>query len=515
MPGWDKAITAIQIIVLIIIAMLYTEMARAHARFVVDSVTPPRSISDGIKTGPCGNFPRSQNPTTFDAGQQITVEWEETVNHPGYFRIAFSPANDQGFEDNVLYQVDDTQDDQNVPHNYSATITLPDTACEDCSLQLIQYMTERDPPTLYYSCADIRLVANIVPLDVQNLVAGNGNNEVSIAWQYPVSDGLQVLILQSSTAITSNPTSGQAYQFGDLVDSTTVAYVGNASQYVATGLTAGQTYYYKVFVFDQEYRYSPGIEVQQSVAEEVNDTQAPAPVQNFSAVAVNDTAELSWQNPVDDFYKVIVVWDTAPIITDPIASTRYDINDEIGTARVLFAGLGNMATIGNLNAGETYYFKIFSHDASFNYASGVESSVFLPINQIPQLSLALNQNSSPVAKVYQDRGPVTITVIIEDDNDVSQATISWGGTDSRLADTDALPDTLTFDPSVLPLGSYMVNVAVADNGNPPETGTLNMAIEVVSMDNDGSMGAGSVGHMGLLLFLLLLQRYYSSRTRKI
>ena len=194
MSGRNKIIAVAQLIVLMLIAMLYTEMARAHARFAVDSITPPRSDSAGIKTGPCGNIPRSQNPVVFTPGQQITVDWEETINHPGYYRIAFSPANDQGFDDNVLYQVDDNQDGSDVPHYYSATITLPDIECEDCSLQLIQYMTERDPPTLYYSCADIRLVADNPPPNVQNATSASGNNEISIAWQYPNTNDLQVLV---------------------------------------------------------------------------------------------------------------------------------------------------------------------------------------------------------------------------------------------------------------------------------------------------------------------------------
>ncbi|MGD8641888.1 MAG: hypothetical protein PVG89_14735, partial [Gammaproteobacteria bacterium] len=72
-------------------------MAYAHARFLTDGIVPPRSNNDGIKSGPCGSDPRSTNPAVFRPGQQITVEWEETINHPGYFTIAFSPANDTGF----------------------------------------------------------------------------------------------------------------------------------------------------------------------------------------------------------------------------------------------------------------------------------------------------------------------------------------------------------------------------------------------------------------------------------
>jgi len=518
MPGWNKkVIAAVEIVVLVIIAMLYTEMARAHARFALDGVVPPRSTSAGIKTGPCGDIPRSLNPTTLNAGQQITVEWEETINHPGSYRIAFSPANDQGFDDNVLYDAIDTQDGSDVPHFYSATITLPNMACEGCSLQLIQVMTDRNPPTMYYSCADIRLVADVPPEDVQNLTAATGNNEVSIAWEYPDSTNLEVLILRSTNTITASPTGGQAYQANDIIDSASAVYVGNASQYVDTGLTVDQTYYYKVFVLDEQLRYSTGVEVQQTIVDNSNDTTPPAPVQNFTATADGDTMRLSWENPAEDFYKVIIVWDTISIVSEPIANTSYVIDDDIGTSHVVYNGLGNSATITGLTPGQTYYFKIFAHDANFNYSNGIETSEFLPTggtNEPPELSLVWSQNGMPVATIYQDRGPVTITVMINDENDPSQATISWDGTDSQLQDTDALPDTLTFDPSVLNLGAYRVQVTVADNGNPPLSATKTDSIEIVSA-YDNSSGAGSVGHIGLLLFLLLLQRYYSWRTRKI
>ncbi|KPJ94667.1 MAG: hypothetical protein AMJ55_06010 [Gammaproteobacteria bacterium SG8_15] len=498
MPGWNKkVIAAVEIVVLVIIAMLYTEMARAHARFALDGVVPPRSTSAGIKTGPCGDIPRSLNPTTLNAGQQITVEWEETINHPGSYRIAFSPANDQGFDDNVLYDAIDTQDGSDVPHFYSATITLPNMACEGCSLQLIQVMTDRNPPTMYYSCADIRLVADVPPEDVQNLTAATGNNEVSIAWEYPDSTNLEVLILRSTNTITASPTGGQAYQANDIIDSASAVYVGNASQYVDTGLTVDQTYYYKVFVLDEQLRYSTGVEVQQTIVDNSNDTTPPAPVQNFTATADGDTMRLSWENPAEDFYKVIIVWDTISIVSEPIANTSYVIDDDIGTSHVVYNGLGNSATITGLTPGQT--------------------SEFLPTggtNEPPELSLVWSQNGMPVATIYQDRGPVTITVMINDENDPSQATISWDGTDSQLQDTDALPDTLTFDPSVLNLGAYRVQVTVADNGNPPLSATKTDSIEIVSA-YDNSSGAGSVGHIGLLLFLLLLQRYYSWRTRKI
>jgi hypothetical protein len=137
--------------------------AWGHAR-IAPSPVPPRNPDPGIKTGPCGPYaPGTGVRTTLTAGQQLTFNWTETIDHPGYYRIAFSPDGVNGFDQNVLAptgtNTPDIQNAATLPHNYSRVITVPNTPCTSCSLQLIQYMTEANPPTLYFSCADIQIVA--------------------------------------------------------------------------------------------------------------------------------------------------------------------------------------------------------------------------------------------------------------------------------------------------------------------------------------------------------------------
>lgn len=139
-------------------ALLSSATAFAHVRLTAPK---PRNNSDGLKAGPCGNVARTATPTTFMAGETITVQWEETINHPGKFIFSFSPANDLNFNQNVLATIVDIQDQRNnLPHKYQAQIKLPNQACEACTFQMIQSMEENPAaPTYYYSCADIRLVA--------------------------------------------------------------------------------------------------------------------------------------------------------------------------------------------------------------------------------------------------------------------------------------------------------------------------------------------------------------------
>ncbi len=132
------------------------ETSFGHARLRLDGTVPPRNTSTGLKTGPCGGLPRTNTPTILTVGQPLTVQWEQVINHPGYYRIAFSPAADTGFDQNVLVPMV-----QNVigQQFFETTITVPNTPCTDCTLQLEMYMTEVNPPSIYYSCGDVEIRA--------------------------------------------------------------------------------------------------------------------------------------------------------------------------------------------------------------------------------------------------------------------------------------------------------------------------------------------------------------------
>lgn len=154
-----------------VLSLILTTSALAHARWKLGSaITPPRTNATGLKTGPCGGAARTSTPRAFMPGQTITVEWEETINHPGYYRVAFAEKDDQGFDANILApMVVDNQNDpvtQGQEHQFTTTVTLPSTLCTGCTLQLIQYMTESDPPSTYFSCTDIQITADGKPVAV-------------------------------------------------------------------------------------------------------------------------------------------------------------------------------------------------------------------------------------------------------------------------------------------------------------------------------------------------------------
>lgn len=121
----------------------------------------PRVAEDGLKTGPCGpNSTRTDTPMIVAPGSTLNVQWLETVEHPGYYRLALSMANDEGFEDNVLQDQIPDEVCSAPPCNYSIDITLPDVECLDCTLQLIQFMGTAEPYSPYFSCADLMITGD-------------------------------------------------------------------------------------------------------------------------------------------------------------------------------------------------------------------------------------------------------------------------------------------------------------------------------------------------------------------
>lgn len=145
---------------LILTLVFLSEHSFGHARWALTGGTVvPRNNSTGLKSAPCGGIARTASSRAFTSGQTINVSWEETVNHPGRYEIYFSQSGDSNFT--LLKTINDSLNDNAVPHAYSTQITLPNVVCTDCTLQLVQFMT--DSNSYYYSCADIQLNGGTPP----------------------------------------------------------------------------------------------------------------------------------------------------------------------------------------------------------------------------------------------------------------------------------------------------------------------------------------------------------------
>jgi hypothetical protein len=143
------------VLTLLLLFFLAPGRTAGHARLLQPVPRTPLTL----KVGPCGGVPRTNHPLVVAAGASIDVEYEEYIDHPGYYRILFSLAGDKDF----IVLADNLPDKKpSAPggvSTYRTTVTLPSTPTDTGTLLLIQVMTEiPSSPRLYYSCADIRLV---------------------------------------------------------------------------------------------------------------------------------------------------------------------------------------------------------------------------------------------------------------------------------------------------------------------------------------------------------------------
>jgi hypothetical protein len=154
---------------------LFASAASAH----IDLQEPtPRHGRDELKEGPCGvaGSARSRTPSYFEPGDEVTLVWDEYVDHPGHVRIMFSLDGDDfpdpsGFDDlcnpaaDAACIADGLQEGGG--GTYEHTFTLPNAECSNCTIQVIQVMTDKAPygdgNDIYYDCADIVITTNPPP----------------------------------------------------------------------------------------------------------------------------------------------------------------------------------------------------------------------------------------------------------------------------------------------------------------------------------------------------------------
>jgi len=159
--------------------LLLAPAAAAH----IDMIQPPprevgssREPNSDLKQGPCGQIAtgRTSRVSVYEPGETIEVTWRETINHRGYYRVAFDRDGEdafptfagpgrgaQGIDPRELCPVDgqvilayELEDGQR--ETQTLRVTLPDVECERCTLQVVQYMFDANNP-YYFQCADLAL----------------------------------------------------------------------------------------------------------------------------------------------------------------------------------------------------------------------------------------------------------------------------------------------------------------------------------------------------------------------
>lgn len=173
-------------IVVICLSLAISSIAEAHAKLSNNTFQPkatfnsplPRVNSDSAKvqSHPCGGVEKTATTpvTDYETGKQITVEWEETIDHNGYYVLDLSKDNGVTWAPlknplgQNIGQITDVpgnvnQGNPGTYHRYTQNVVLPTEACPACVLRMRQFMEGRPNDPFYFSCADIRILASTPP----------------------------------------------------------------------------------------------------------------------------------------------------------------------------------------------------------------------------------------------------------------------------------------------------------------------------------------------------------------
>jgi hypothetical protein len=160
-------------------------VADAHFRLVAPGNVVMQS-ADGSpqKMGPCGNE-APQTPsnvvTPFRPGDTVTIRLEETIFHPGHYRVALAPNATSELPADPPVTPGSTacgstviqstpafpvladgmlQHTQALNGEQSFQVKLPtNVSCSACTLQIIEFMSSHAAPCFYYHCAKISIQA--------------------------------------------------------------------------------------------------------------------------------------------------------------------------------------------------------------------------------------------------------------------------------------------------------------------------------------------------------------------
>jgi hypothetical protein len=167
-------------------ASALTAPGPALAHFALRSPESWR-VQDGLgnpqKTGPCGDEGTAATTgivTPFSPGETITITIDETIHHPGHYRVALAvndrselpepPPVTKGETDcgsapimtpAVFPVLADGMLEHTSPFSGTQTfqVTLPtDVTCTRCTLQILEFMSEHGAPCFYHHCADISIL---------------------------------------------------------------------------------------------------------------------------------------------------------------------------------------------------------------------------------------------------------------------------------------------------------------------------------------------------------------------
>ncbi|MDR2215619.1 MAG: hypothetical protein LBE59_07245 [Nevskiaceae bacterium] len=196
---------------LLVVAVAAPAVAWAHFNLMEPAASLVQDDrGDPQKTGPCGGSNTDWGTPTYavtkvTGGQKLRVKWQETVYHPGFYRIALAVNSMYELPPDPVAQTRKNEERGGIEWSVSATIaenpvppviadglnvhrerpaqgtrlpafetdiTVPNINCKSCTLQVVQFMEEHgfnNPGGYtYHHCANLEITADkSKPLDTR------------------------------------------------------------------------------------------------------------------------------------------------------------------------------------------------------------------------------------------------------------------------------------------------------------------------------------------------------------
>jgi hypothetical protein len=256
-----------------------------------------------------------------------------------------------------------------------------------------------------------------------DLVATASNGSVALTWTSGAATSGFVVLRRPSAAITDAPVDLATYTAGQTIGSSTVVYAAAPASFTDNSVTNGVTYYYKVFAYDVNKRYTTGIATSAVPYSCSGPGGGPTAPTWQSATPGRGQNYLNWGVGGSSTVGYLVVRRTGVATCDPpVNGVDYTVNDTIGSSTVVYKGALEAFTDSGLTTNTNYYYQIFAYDNVYDYSVGVT------VNATPK-AFTLLATFSDVGTTGKDAGNINRTVIADARNPGSAKAYHLEGTE--------------------------------------------------------------------------------------
>jgi hypothetical protein len=344
--------------------------SKRHVIYISTSATLSSNYNDLYTVSGTNNFIGGVGTTDY-AAFSGTGSWQTITGTPDLNSVNVDPlffsATDLHTENSAL--------------NALATPTTVPTITVDIDGQTRNATTpdigadEFDPPTT--PC--------VAPANQATALTGTSVTATGATVSYTAAASAPTgyLVVRSTAALSGNPADGTTYTTGTALGGGTVVFVGTALTFPQTGLTANTTYTYTVFAYNNTGCVGgPVYNVTAPLSGTVTTCVAQPTALTTSAVTTSGFT-LSWTAPAGP----AAVTYTVDVATEN-TFTNIVFNQNVSTTNV---------TVGGLNAGTVYFYRVRAENGSCNAGFTTPASVATACNPVAiPLNQGFNSTSLPI-----------------------------------------------------------------------------------------------------------------------